>query len=83
MSRMPMFSRGELHEVEVTTPEAKLAIGRYWGDAINRFLATGDISRLQAYKGQAILGLPFEVDPDVIEDWYASTDFDFQEIYER
>jgi hypothetical protein len=79
---MPILSGGELHEIDVSTARAKGLIARYWGDAIHHFLASGDTSRLEPYRHSSVLGLPFEVDPDVIEDWYASTDFDFQEIYE-
>lgn len=79
---MPILSRGRLYQVEVFTPRAKQLIGRYWGDAINHFLATGDTSRLNRYRGVRIHGYPLETDPDTIEDFYRSTDFDFQELYE-
>lgn len=79
---MPMFSRGELREVEVTSPEAKTTIARYWGDAVQHFLATGETDRLEPYRRRSVLGLPFETDPDVIEDFFLATDFDFQEVYE-
>lgn len=79
---MPMFSNGRLHVIDVSTPEAKQRIARYWGDAVQHFLTTGNTSRLRPYERWTVKGLLFETDPDVIEDWFLSTDFDFQEIYE-
>jgi hypothetical protein len=82
MSRMPFLSGGELFDVETENPKTKRLIARYWGDAVNHFLRTGDTSRLDRYRGQTISGRPFETNRDVIEDFYARTDFDFQELYE-
>jgi len=82
MSRMPFLSKGELFEVETSNPTTKARIARYWGDAVNHFLRTGDTSRLDRFRGQTIGGHPFETDPDAIEEFYLSTDFDFQELYE-
>jgi hypothetical protein len=82
MSRLPLLSGGRLYEVETTDSRTKRRIGRYWGDAINHFLATGDSSRLAPYRHWNVQGLPFETDPDAIEDFFLDTDFDFQELYE-
>ena len=79
---MPILSGGRLYQVEVFTPRARGLIARYWGSAVTHFLATGDTSRLKRFRGYRIRGLPFETDPEVIEDFYFSTDFDFQELYE-
>lgn len=79
---MPFLSHGELYDVETTNPKTKGLIARYWGDAVNHFLRTGDTSRLEPYRGRAIGGHPFETDPAAIEAFYLSTDFDFQELYE-
>ncbi len=79
---MPFLSRGELYDVETSSPKTKGLIARYWGDAVNHFLRTGDTSRLGRFRGQSIGGHPFETDPDAIEEFYLSTDFDFQELYE-
>jgi hypothetical protein len=82
MSRMPFLSRGRLYEVETSDPELKTVIARYWGDAVSHFMRTGETSRFDRYRGVTIKGHPFETDPDVIEDFVLSTDFDFQELYE-
>jgi len=82
MSRMPFLSGGRLYEVEVTNPEDKSKIARFWGYAVNHFRATGDPSRLEPYEGQTYEGLLYDTDPDVIEDFLFDTDFDFQELYE-
>jgi hypothetical protein len=82
MSKMPFLSKGELFEVETSNPKIKALIARYWGDAVSHFLRTGDISRLDRYRVQTLGGHPFETDADAIEDFYLSTDFDFQELYE-
>ena len=79
---MPFLSGGELFDVETESPKTKRLIARYWGDAVQHFLRTGDTSRLDRYQGKTIAGHPFETDPDVIEAFYLSTDFDFQELYE-
>jgi hypothetical protein len=81
MSRMPFLSKGELFEVETSDPELKTVIGRYWGEAVNRLIGFGDTSGLDRYRGLSIEGHLFETDPDVIEDFILSTDFDFQELY--
>lgn len=82
MSLMPFLSRGRLYEVETSDPELKTVIGRYWGEAVNRLIGLGDTTGLDHYRGLSIEGHPFETDPDVIEDFILSTDFDFQELYE-
>lgn len=82
MSRLPFLSRGKLHMVETDDPATKTLIGRYWGDAVAHFRATGDTSRLDPYRSRSVEGGPFEVDPEVIEDFLLETDFDFQELYE-
>jgi hypothetical protein len=82
MSRMPFLSRGKLFEVETSDPKTKTLIGAYWGDAVNRLIGFVDTSRLAAYRGVTVDGHPFETDPNVIEDFILSTDFDFQELYE-
>ena len=82
MSRMPFLSRGQLYEVETTNPRVKTLIGRYWGDAVKRLIGRGETSELDRYRHLSIGGHPFETDPDVIEDFWLSTDFDFQEFYE-
>lgn len=82
MSRMPILGRDGLYQVEVSAPETKSLIGRYWGDAVSHFIETGDGSRLKPYRGRSVDGVRFETDPDAIEDFYMSTDFDFQELYE-
>jgi hypothetical protein len=82
MSRMPFLSKGKLYEVETSSPKTKGVIARYWGDAVQHFLRTGDTSRLDGYRRKSIEGHPFETDPDVIEDFVVGTDFDFQELYE-
>jgi hypothetical protein len=82
MSRLPFLSRGKLHVVETDNANTKRLIGQYWGDAVAHFRATGDTSRLDRYRNRAIAGHPFEVDPEVIEDFLFETDFDFQELYE-
>jgi hypothetical protein len=79
---MPFLSRGELYEVETSNAKTKGLVARYWGDAVQHFLRTGDTSRLDRYRGKTIAGHPLETDPDAIEDFYFSTDFDFQELYE-
>jgi hypothetical protein len=82
MSRMPFLSRGRLYDAEISKPKTKTLIARYWGDAVQHFLRTGDTSRLDRYRGVKVGGHPFETDPDVIEAFYLETDFDFQELYE-
>ena len=82
MSRMPFLSRGKLYEVETTNATTKSLIASYWGDAVSRLIGSGDISGLDRFRGFTIKGRPFETDPDVIEDFVLSTDFDFQELYE-
>jgi hypothetical protein len=82
MSLLPFLSGGRLYEIETDDPDVKRQIGLYWGDAVAHFLATGDTSRLEPYRRRRLGGLPFETDPDVIEDFYMGTDFDFQEFYE-
>lgn len=79
---MPFLSRGKLHVVETENAKTKTLIGRYWGDAVAHFRATGNTSRLDRYRNRTIAGHPFEVDPDVIENFLLETDFDFQELYE-
>jgi hypothetical protein len=71
-----------LYEVETSDTATKTLIGRYWGDAVNRLIGFADTSGLDRYRGLSIEGHPFETDPDVIEDFILSTDFDFQELYE-
>jgi hypothetical protein len=82
MSRMPLLSNGELKIIEVSSPEAKQWISNYWGIAVDHFLDTGDQSLLAPFAGRRIKGLPFETDPEAIEEFWFSTDFDFQEVYE-
>ncbi len=82
MSRMPFLSRGVLYEVETTNPRTKSLIASYWGDAVSRLIGSGDTSGLDRFRGFALKGHPFETDPDVIEDFILSTDFDFQELYQ-
>jgi hypothetical protein len=82
MSRMPFLSRGKLYEVETSNPKTKSLIASYWGDAVKGLIGEGDTSGLDRYRGFTIGGHPFETDPDVIEDFVLSTDFDFQELYE-
>ena len=82
MSWMPFLSRGKLYQVEANDPETKRLIARYWGDAVSHFIRTGDTSRLDPYRDRSYLGYPFETDPEVVEDFWLSTDFDFQELYE-
>jgi hypothetical protein len=79
---MPFLSRGKLYQVEANDPETKSLIARYWGDAVSHFIRTGDTSRLDRYRYRSHFGHPFETDPDVVEDFWLSTDFDFQELYE-
>jgi hypothetical protein len=82
MSRLPFLSDGKLHLVETDDAGTKTLIGQYWGDAVAHFRATGDTSRLDRYHDLTVEGRPFEVDPEVIEDFLLETDFDFQELYE-
>lgn len=82
MSRMPFLRRGKLYEVQTDDPKTKSLLGRYWGNAIQHFRATGDTSRLDPYRDRTLYGHPFETDPDVIEDFLLETDFNFQEFYE-
>ncbi len=79
---MPILSEGELHVVDVETDDDKRLIAEYFGSAVQHFLDTGDTSHLDPFRDRQVAGLPFETDPDVIEDWFLATDFDFQEIYE-
>jgi hypothetical protein len=82
MSQMPMLSEGRLLLLKGTfSPEAKTLIGRYWGSAVRLLIDEGDPSGMDAFKRLRIGGVPFETDPDVIEDIYARFDFDFQELY--
>ena len=64
MSLMPFLSRGKLYVVETDDPTTKRLIARYWGDAVNHFLRTGDTSRLDPYRNHTYLGHPYDVDPD-------------------
>jgi len=82
MSRLPFLSRGTLYEVETSDAKTKSLIARYWGDAVNFFIRTGDTSRLDRYRELTIEGHPIETDPDVIEDICLDTDFDLPELYE-
>jgi hypothetical protein len=82
MSHLPFLSRGKLYVVETDDPKTKRLIARYWGVAVNRLIGEGDTSELDKYRGQTHLGDPFETDPDVVEDFWLSTDFDFQDFYE-
>jgi hypothetical protein len=50
--------------------------------ASQHFLATGDDSRLQTFKGKRVGGLLLETDPDVIEAWARRGALDFEAIYE-
>jgi hypothetical protein len=79
---MSILSGGLLHQLEVDDPEMKSLIARYWGVAIQHFRDTGDTSKLAPYRGRTVDGIPFDTDPDVIEDWLIDTDFDFQDLYE-
>lgn len=81
MSWMPFLSRGKLYQVEANDPETKSLIAHYW-NAVGHFIRTGDTSRLDRYRDRSHLGYPFETDPEVVEDFWLSTDFDFQELYE-
>lgn len=79
---MPFLSRGQLYQVETTNPRVKTLISGYWGDAVKGLISRADTSGLDRYRHVTIGGHPFETDPDVIEDFILSTDFDFQEFYE-
>ena len=82
MSRLPFLSGGELYLVETNDAKTKRLIGQYWGVGVAHFRATGNTSKLDRYRNRKIAGHPFEVDPEVIEDFLLETDFDFQELYE-
>jgi hypothetical protein len=81
MSQAPHLSAGQLHVITDATPEEVQQSSSYFS-AVSYFINTGDVSRVETFRGRAQRGLPFETDPDVIEQWWLSTDFDFQEIYE-
>lgn len=79
---MPFLSRGKLYVVETDDQQTKTLIGRYWGDAVKRLIGFADTTRLDRYHDLTVHGHPYETDPDVIEDFFLETDFDFQELYE-
>jgi hypothetical protein len=81
MSQVPHLSGGKIHVIaNATSDEVELSASFF--SAVSYFIECGDTSRIEAFRGSALRGIPFETDPDVIEEWWLSTDFDFQEIYE-
>jgi hypothetical protein len=78
---MPHLSGGQLYLLQVENPRLQRLISHYWNIAV-RDLLEGDDATLLQFRGWTVLGLPFETDPDVVLDFWLSTDFDFQEVYE-
>jgi hypothetical protein len=78
---VPHLSGGRIHVIEdASSDEVQLSSSFF--NAVSHFIATGQSDEIDAFRGRALRGLPFDTDPDLIEDWHLSTDFDFQEIYE-
>ena len=84
MSRMPILTRGELIEVEVSDPSEQSLVGSYWASGFDGFLSTGDAARLAPFEGQTVAGHPLETDSDAIEDFYLSHGpVDVREYYKQ
>jgi hypothetical protein len=82
MAQVPHLSGGRIHILVDASPEEASQSGAYFS-AVDFLIREGDTSRIETFRGRAQRGLPFETDPDVIEEWWLSTDFDFLEEYEK
>lgn len=76
------IDQAELVVVDVDEDEASWA-GSYWSYGYAGFLETGDVSRLDLYRGVSVGGYPLMTDPDLIEGFYFDHGHvDFQEYYQ-
>ena len=76
------IDQATLVEVEVDADDASWA-GSYWSSGYAGFLETGDVSKLDLYRGVTVGGYPLMTDPDLIEDFYSAYGHvDFQEYYQ-
>lgn len=81
MERMLILTPGEgVVDVEARGGEPSV-IGSYW-NATRRFLATGDESVLDDFRGVVIDGYELETGPDEIEYCALTGELDIQDIYE-
>lgn len=77
---MYVYSAGAPVAVDVRGSRTATKIGRYHA-AVQRYLNTGDASRLAKFRGVRVGGVELEADLDVLDELARRGAFDFESIY--
>ncbi len=64
---MLIYSDGDLVSVDVRGSRVASTVGRYHA-AVGTYLATGDTSELEKFRGKKVAGRVLDTDPDVIDE---------------
>lgn len=77
---MYVYSGGQSVAVDVRGSRAATKVGQYHA-AVQRYLNTGDASRLTKFQGVKVGGVELEADLDVLDELARRGAFDFESIY--
>lgn len=82
MNLMRILTSDGVEDIEVHTEQGRSLVGGYWS-AVQRFLATGETSALEAYSVTLVSDRLLLTDPDRIERFAQVGELDIDDIYEE
>ena len=78
--RMSVLSTEGLRDIDTRGSRARSLVGSHWS-ALGKFLAAGDVSVLDPFRGKRVGGVELATDPDLIEEYGRQGELDIDDIY--